>query len=155
MHIILSFNEVGCVIQQLRVQLSVCALSVFGQNLSGKRAKITPCIFFLVFSCQVITPGGILEEAPGLCSLCALCWTSMGSSLRSCRSSLGSTTWWPPTSSRSRTIRASARRSRSPAWCPCSPRSSTSDRALQCSPWWKVRLWFWVEMWLWTGVTHF
>lgn len=67
-HIILNFNEVGYVTQVLRVQLSVCALLIFAQNLSHKRAKITPHIFFVVFPVRLL----LLEKSWKRLLVCAV-----------------------------------------------------------------------------------
>lgn len=71
-HIILNFNEVGYVTQVLSSAFCVCTVNLRPESFTQK-SKNNPTYFLCCLSRQVITPGGILEEAPGLCSLCALC----------------------------------------------------------------------------------
>lgn len=67
-YIILNFTEVGYVTKLLKVQLSLCALLIFTQNLSHKRAKITPCVFFLVFPIRLL----LLEKSWERLVVCAV-----------------------------------------------------------------------------------
>lgn len=52
----------------LEVQLSVCALLIFAQNRSQKRAQITPCIFFLAFPVRLL----LLEKSWQRLLVCAV-----------------------------------------------------------------------------------
>lgn len=75
---------------------------------------------------QATTHGETLAVAHGSSRPCVTSSTSLGSSWRSCRSSHGSTTWWPPALSPGRKTHASVRRNRYHAWSPCWPKSFTS-----------------------------